>query len=419
MESIRRKSPCPICHTPLDTEFRSEDNRVFLDRTCDEHGEFSTPFFKDKELLDRLMATASKDRIAYRGPCPQWAPFRPFVTTIAVDVTNRCNLFCPNCFSVSGAQKEAEDELSVEEIRDLLPDLGPKDFRPNVSLVGGESLLREDLPDILRAIHEKGYTARLNSNGVGLLDDGMIKRLKKENLGWVILQFDGFSPRTSVHFRGRDLVDHKLAVIEKLAFYGINVHLAVMLEKGKNLHEFHDILAYASRTPNVLRASFFPRSLVGRNIEAGQDPTYLVDLLESLQQHSEGRICIDDVFAQRRIWNRLFKLTGNPLFRTRICILPLVLVPEGDSYLPLNRLWKPTSRSALRAMARALLGLSKVARFDKGRFGDHFLLVNIEKFFDTESFLFEDALNCHHVYLTREGFVPFCYRNSFGRKAIC
>ncbi len=419
MSTKKRHTPCPVCGKRLAAEIIRRDGDVYLLRKCDEHGTFETPFFRDGDLFDRLESTASADRIRFEAPTRDWAPFSPFVTTIAIDVTTQCNLFCPDCFSRSLPDDGQQDVLTIEAIRDLLPDIPRGAYRPNVSLVGGESVLREDLPDIVRIVHEKGFTARLNSNGIRLLDDDLLKTLKEVDLRWVILQFDGFSPETSVTFRGQDLVDHKLAVVEKLQEYGINVHLAVMIDRGVNLDEIHRILEYAAQTPNILRASFFPRSKVGRNLRPSKSQTHLADLFRAVELQSGGRLTQKDVLAQRRMWNSLFRITHSPLFRTRICITPLVLLPAGSTYVPLNRLASPSTLLRFPGKLRILLDLPHVVRFDRGHFGKKFLLVNFEKFYDTESFLYEDALNCHHIYLTREGYVPFCWHNSFGRKGGC
>ena len=49
---------------------------------------------------------------------------------------------------------------------------------------------------------------------------------------------------------------------------------------------------------------------------------------------------------------------------------------------------------------------------DEGRFPPDFLFVNIEKFYDSGAFDMNGARNCHHIYLTKFGALPFCIYNA-------
>ncbi|MCZ7584499.1 MAG: hypothetical protein M5R36_14770 [Deltaproteobacteria bacterium] len=154
--TIERTSPCPECKKPLPTAISRVNGSAYLERECPDHGADRAKLPEDPELYARLEKTASKETIQFTKPTTSYEPFAKFVTTIAIDVTNRCNLECPNCFSVSGPDENRQPEISVETVRALLPDLPRGAFRPNVALVGGESLLRPDLPEIIRVIREKG-----------------------------------------------------------------------------------------------------------------------------------------------------------------------------------------------------------------------------------------------------------------------
>ncbi|MCZ7584498.1 MAG: hypothetical protein M5R36_14765 [Deltaproteobacteria bacterium] len=259
-------------------------------------------------------------------------------------------------------------------------------------------------------------TPRLNSNGILLSDDKLLARLQEAGLEWIILQFDGFNADNSRRFRGADLIAHKLKLVDKLGRRGFKLHFAVMLERRSNLEEIHEILNYAAQKPHVLRVSFYPRSLVGRTEEQDRS-TNLADVMDALDRGSGGVARREDFFAQRRLWNFLFRLTRHPLFRTRVCITPIVLVRTRDSYVPLNRLLRPSIYLKHPELIARLARLPFLMGFDRGRFGRDFLLVNVEKFYDTHTFLHHEALNCHHVYLTEQGYVPFCWHNSLTRLA--
>lgn len=382
---------------------------------CPVHGDSDHLFWKNADLYRQMKKSVNGGNLPSYPSSFQWNSFAHMATTLAVDPTLRCNLHCPDCFSQAGSAQGPDP--SVQEILSRVPRLGPARFRPNIALVGGESTLRQDLPELIRGLIARGITPRLNSNGLSLLDPEERRLLKQAGLRWVILQFDGFSPEASVRLRGRNLVDEKLKVIEALGNDGFSIHLAVMLAKGINDSEAGRIVEFALAHPHIKRLSFYPRSRVGRNEDAGDSSImHLAEVFAAMERGTEGRITRGDVIEMKWMWHRLFRTTRHPVFRQRICIAPLVLLRTDDGYTVLNRLFKaPTLLEKPHILSRLVRSLPDLLRFDRGAYPDSILLVNIEKFYHTEAFDLDEAMNCHHIYLTSQGCVPFCLYNSFFR----
>jgi pyruvate-formate lyase-activating enzyme len=63
------------------------------------------------------------------------------------NITRACNLKCVHCYNDSGSQR-AEDELSMQEAKEVLQDLAGFGV-PSVLFSGGEPLLRKDLFEFL------------------------------------------------------------------------------------------------------------------------------------------------------------------------------------------------------------------------------------------------------------------------------
>lgn len=108
-------------------------------------------------------------------------------------VTNVCNQRCRMCFN-RDMDKPAEDILSIEEIRKIA-----SGFQGlfQLTLSGGEPILRQDLPEIVRAFCARSAVPRITlpSNGQipGLLED-VTRRILAENPGSninVALSLDG------------------------------------------------------------------------------------------------------------------------------------------------------------------------------------------------------------------------------------
>ena len=77
-------------------------------------------------------------------------------------VTHRCNLTCKMCGIWKMGDKRSE--MSVDQIRAMAANL--RELGTGVvSIGGGEPLLRDDLPQIVRAFFDQGMEVRLLTNG--------------------------------------------------------------------------------------------------------------------------------------------------------------------------------------------------------------------------------------------------------------
>ena len=78
------------------------------------------------------------------------------------EATRLCNFQCPTCYSSS--DRAAPDELSTKEVFNLIDQL--VDMRIGyLYILGGEPLLRNDLPEILHYASLKNLPIMLNTNG--------------------------------------------------------------------------------------------------------------------------------------------------------------------------------------------------------------------------------------------------------------
>ena len=64
-----------------------------------------------------------------------------------IEITNACNLRCPHCASTSGRARA--DEMTLAELQGVFRDLASLGCR-EVTLLGGEFVLRRDWPEVAR-----------------------------------------------------------------------------------------------------------------------------------------------------------------------------------------------------------------------------------------------------------------------------
>jgi radical SAM protein with 4Fe4S-binding SPASM domain len=92
---------------------------------------------------------------------------QPRLFDVDLNVTARCNLRCDFCSVAVKPVTERCDELSLDEIRDVLAQLDRLDTQV-VRLVGGEPFVRRDIEEILRALSGHGFFSSVLTNATVL-----------------------------------------------------------------------------------------------------------------------------------------------------------------------------------------------------------------------------------------------------------
>jgi len=202
------KTICPECLKVLDATIFEQDNKVYIEKTCPQHGRFQELYWSDYEQYQRAekfrydgeglknpRTKTEKNCPLDCGICPQ---HKSHTALAIIDVTNRCNLRCPVCFANAAAAGYVY-EPSKEEIRGMLENLRHNDPVPATALQfsGGEPTIRQDLFDLIRMTKELGFRhVEVNTNGLRLAQSvDYCRGLKEAGVSTVYLQFDGL-PQT-------------------------------------------------------------------------------------------------------------------------------------------------------------------------------------------------------------------------------
>ena len=109
-----------------------------------------------------------------------------------VEVTNRCNMACPICYS--DANQSSED-VPIDKIGLYLERLLKLTETPiPIQISGGEPSIRDDLPEIIALAKQIGYrNIELITNGIRISNEpDFLDTLKLRGLTAVYLQFDGY-----------------------------------------------------------------------------------------------------------------------------------------------------------------------------------------------------------------------------------
>ncbi len=305
MEVIgKTESLCPVCFRRITAARIAEDGKVYLHKTCPEHGEYKVLLWRrdGQDFLDwakdaipgsgalRNAKAIDKGCPFDCGLCPD---HRTNSCTMVVEVTQRCNLHCPICFA--SAEKDRAGDPSMETIRRMYRNILESVGNPTIQLSGGEPTVRDDLPRIVAAGREAGFEHILvNTNGVRIAREPQyLKQLKEAGASAIYLQFDGVSDDVYRHIRGRDLFEIKKQAVVNCASEKIGVVLVPVIIPGINAHQLGDIVRFAKEWLTTVRGIHYqPISYLGRYPQAprDQDRFTIPDVIDALEEQTDGEL---------------------------------------------------------------------------------------------------------------------------------
>jgi len=301
------KSLCPVCKKVLAAEIVEKDGKVYIDRTCPDHGFFSYVYWEDADAWRRFESFGVKGSglsnpqvIRDDSNCPYDCGIcnnHKSTTLLAnIDLTNRCNLNCSFCFANARACGYIY-EPTFDQIKDMLTVLRSEKPTPTpaVQFAGGEPTLREDLIEIIQLAKSMGFMqVQLATNGLIIAKDpDFALRLRAAGLSTVYLHFDGVSKETN----SKLAID--LKAIENLRKAKQGIVLVPTIIKGKNDHEIGDIVKFAAENIDVIRGiNFQPVSFTGAasQEDIAKERITIPELLDCVEKQTNGEVEKEDFY---------------------------------------------------------------------------------------------------------------------------
>jgi 7,8-dihydro-6-hydroxymethylpterin dimethyltransferase len=455
--SSETESLCPLCLKKIRAARVQRADDVFLEKSCDDHGFFSTIMWRGNPPIGewKRPKEAVHPRLCYgavRKGCPYdcglCTDHRQIPCSVLIDVTDRCNLHCAVCFADSGAGYS--DDPSIEHIAWLLSRSMDAVGASNLQLSGGEPTLRDDLPEIVASARKIGYSfIQVNTNGLRLASDREFATcLKSAGLSSVFLQFDGADDEAYRSLRGRALLAEKLAAIKNCGEAGLGVILVPTLVKGINTDSVGDIARLALRlAPTVRGVHFQPISYFGRFPHGNGDERRftLPELMRGLEEQTQGLLKVDD-FSPPGCEHELCSCHATYMQTTSgglralgsgradtCCSVDTGSHGVGSTISTVSRRWKfPSSVSVLQpptAAGSECCGPSSrnVVRVDGPIDLDTFLSEVSARTFTVSAMAFQDVENidlerlkgCCISVISNDGkLVPFCAYNLTSREGV-
>lgn len=303
-------SLCPICLRVVSARVFSQDGRVYMEKRCEEHGDFRELYWSDLLLYEKFnnywcdghgLNNSTESRQGCPFDCGLCQNHLTGTLLGNIDLTNRCNLACPVCFADAGGRVY---EPSLDQIRIMMQNLRAEKPVPcpAIQFSGGEPTMRNDLPQIVTMAMQMGFAQiQMATNGLRLAASlELCQSLMKNGLNTVYLQFDGVTPEPYQAVRGRDLLAIKIKALDNFAKAGLTSTVLVpTLAKGINDHQIGDIVRFASQKLDVVRGvNFQPVSFAGRidPQERAEKRITIPDVLAFLEDQMDGEITREDFY---------------------------------------------------------------------------------------------------------------------------
>ena len=419
MDEIVRNtiSICGDCQQKVTAQVLFREDRLWFRTQCQNCGDRERIFPEDGVFYKKIIGAVKAGNASSIQPVyPHGAPLPP-IRGVILDLTGRCNLYCPHCFARANDVLPPEPDIAtLKRWFKTLAGVCQKS-RPVVFIQGGEPTLREDLGEVVSLLHGLGFRMKLVTNGLRLADPSYARRLKRAGLEWVFLQYDGDSSEATSILRGKDILAEKKTALQNLVECRFKILLACMVKKEVNLDQIGSVMELAIRTEQVQQVSFLPESGMGRDDgQADRLFTSAHDVVEELARWSNGQLTGEDFIAFLSVSRKLWRWTKNPDFQPKTCFLPMVLALDGERMVPLNRMFGvPRSFSELRCLARSGSLIRNLSNIDDMPYNRHLLTLVIEHFRHPAVFDLEDANHCNKYYITERGLSPSCVYNAYER----
>jgi hypothetical protein len=249
-------SVCEHCYRHVPAIKFEKDNQIWLQKTCRVHGESEHLIEPDAEFYLNYVY-------------PRHPP-----ESYMLDITNRCNLTCPNCHQ---EPDNTSKDLPISYFMDIM-DQWPDDGWP-VALCGAEPTVRKDLPEFVEAINKRAGKPRsiiILTNAVRLAHLDYVEQFTKfKNVSWTI---------------GLNHPDYQGHTVRSKQMQGIeNLHLTKQSIKNISYTlETLDQMEYCLEEIQQFGLKYCPAFRVRTGVDIGRYPggpkVYMSDLVKEMKR---------------------------------------------------------------------------------------------------------------------------------------
>jgi len=305
------ESLCPECLKRIPAWYEKENGKVYLKKTCKDHGDYKVLAWSDAEQYLSWSEQAVHAAKAGGGQIKKGCPFdcglckehEGGTCTAVLEITYQCNMECKVCFADTS---KARYNPPLEKVMEMYRTAYRNGGHCSIQLSGGEPTLREDLTNILEMGKELGFPhIQVNTNGIKIAQSiEYVQSLKAAGADLIYLQFDGTREEIYQTIRGRDMWGIKQQAVANCEKAGIGTILVPTIIRKINDDNIGEIIGFAKEhMPTVKGVHFQPVSYFGRfpgKAPEDGDRMNLSDIIFELQKQTKGEIKEADIVPRKR-----------------------------------------------------------------------------------------------------------------------
>ncbi len=293
-------SLCHHCLRKVEAKVVIEDGQVFLHKWCPEHRFSKVLVSTDAEYYKLCRRTLKPGQmpLKFNTPIKYGCPYdcglcpdhEQHSCLTLIEVTDKCNLTCPVCYSESSPRRGPHRDL--KQIEFMLDCVVRNEGEPDVvQISGGEPTIHPEFFQILDAAKQRPIKhLMVNTNGLKIAQsEEFCDRLAGYMPSFEIyLQFDSLRASSLRDLRGEDLTETRQKALDRLNERNISTTLVVTLKKGLNDDEIGSIIDYALKQKCVRGVTFQPVQIAGRldHFDPATDRLTLAEVRQNILKQS-------------------------------------------------------------------------------------------------------------------------------------
>lgn len=203
-------------------------------------------------------------------------------------VTDQCNADCEHCSFFDGVANDKREVLTLAQAQKLIGDAQELGVSV-INFTGGEPLLRQDLPDIIRSVDKDLSSTILFTNGWFLAD--RVRELHKAGLDGVYVSIDSSDPQKHDAFRRKPgLFDRALKGIREAKAVGLSTGISCCITpESFQSGELTRIIEWARMTGvhEVLVYDAVPTGRMRQRKDLVGSARWVEDLITSVKPYNE------------------------------------------------------------------------------------------------------------------------------------
>ncbi len=298
------RSSCRICRKLIPAQILIENDHVWLQKDCPEHGRQRARVYGNAQqylALAHLHRQASTP-LAFAtkaAACPDSCGICPeheqHVCLPILEITDHCNWACPICLITNPGSHHWTREQVARVLDGLIHSEGQIDL---LNLSGGEPTLNPDFRGIVEECVSRKEILRVSvsTNGSVLVRDPELLRFLADRHVIVSLQFDGLSDDIYLALRGRPLLKEKLRLIDQCGELDTSMSLTATVARAVNDTRLAEIADLLFQHDHIISAMFQPTAYAGSAAKMPRpaDAVTIPEVIAALSGARTGSVTADD-----------------------------------------------------------------------------------------------------------------------------